>query len=497
MNSILVIDIGTTNCKAITFDTNLKAIHSIKKGYQTITDDCGKSEQNPNEVFNVVIQLIEQSLKGNSTIKAVSFSAAMHSLIAMSKEGKPLTNAILWSDIRATEQAEQLKGTEAGKRIYERTGTPIHPMSPLCKIMWLKQAMPEVFAKTEKFISIKEYIFYQLFNKYIIDESIASATGLFDVRNKNWCHEALQQAGITTDRLSQPVEATHSETNLIPFYQQLFSSHPNLSFIVGGNDGCLANLGSGVMKPGHASLTIGTSGAIRMTTNTFQTDSNQRTFTYLLTNDIYMTGGAINNGGITLEWLSKMITTDDTPKEPDAVLRLAEEAPAGSDKLLFLPYLLGERAPMWDANAKGVLFGLTQQHTKAHMARAAMEGICFAMRDVMVAIESTSGTIRTIYASGGFTQSSFWLQMMADVLGKTIVINNSADASSVGAAIIALYASGEIDDLFRTSDLFSVQQTFYPDESVHQTYTILFPLFQSLYQKLKDSFIELNKLPSK
>ena len=494
MDYILAIDIGTTNCKAIAFDTNGTPVHTLKNGYKTFSDDTGKSEQSPDEVFGVVIDLIKDSFAEKEDIKAVSFSAAMHSLIAVDEQGNPLTNAILWSDTRADKQAEKLKQSEAGKSIYQNTGVPIHPMSPLCKIIWLKEEHPDIYERTYKFISIKEYIFHKLFNKYIIDDSIASATGLYDIYKKKWCEEALQQAGITPERLSQPIDVMHRESILSPQYKERFGTKENIPFIAGGNDGCLANLGSGVLSSGDASLTIGTSGAIRMTTQQPQRDKEQRLFTYLLTKDIFVTGGAINNGGITLEWLSRILTNDATPKEPDELIQLAETAPAGSDKLLFLPYLLGERAPMWDANAKGVLFGLTQQHTKAHIARATMEGICFAMKDVMTAIEDVNGTIKTIYASGGFTHSSFWLQMMADVLDKTILVNNGADASSTGAAIIALYSLGYIKDFAEMGHSFTIQQTYVPNPDANQVYHSLFTIFQSLYPTLKNLFTAMSHI---
>lgn len=494
MDCILAIDIGTTNCKAVAFTVDGKNISSLQKGYETISDASGKSEQNPDDVFAVVWALIQESLAQNNAIVAVSFSAAMHSLIAIDAVCKPLTNAILWSDIRAGKQAEQLKNTDIGKLIYSSTGTPVHPMSPLCKIMWLKETMPDVFYQTKKFISLKEYIFFKLFGKYIIDDSIASAMGLFDIKKRVWCNQSLQVAGITEDALSFPVEVTHGEQNLLPEYAQQLAATKPLTFIVGGNDGCLANLGSGVINAGDASLTIGTSGAIRMTIDQPVTDAKQRTFTYLLTKDIFITGGAINNGGITLEWLSQIVTDDATPKQPDQVLQLAESSPAGANHLLFLPYLLGERAPMWDASAKGVLFGLTHQHTKADIARAAMEGICFSLRDVMQAMEEANGEIKTIYASGGFTQSPFWLQMMSDVLGKEIALNDSADASATGAAIIGLYALGYVKNLATAKGMFAVRQRFVPNAANHQTYTSLFTIFQSLYPALKEEFANISKL---
>ena len=490
MDCILAIDMGTTNCKAVVFDVVGNVISSQNKTYETISEAGGKSEQNPTEVLEAVTQLIQESTQKNNNIVAVCFSAAMHSLIAIDEKGKPLTNAILWSDIRAARQAEQLKSTEVGKLIYAKTGTPIHPMSPLCKIIWLKENMPEVFKQTRKFISLKEFVFAQFFGKYIIDYSIASATGLFDVKQKAWCSEALATAGITADALSTPVEVTHSETELLPQYKNWAKTNQPLQFVVGGNDGCLANLGSGVIEHGEASLTVGTSGAIRMTSHEFCVDEQERTFIYLLTKDIYIRGGAINNGGITLEWLSKIVMTEDIQE----LLQTAQTSSPGANRLLFLPYLLGERAPMWDATAKGVLFGLTHQHTKADIARATVEGICFALRDVLQAIEEVNGTITTIYASGGFTKSSFWLQTMSDVLGEEIKLNNSADASATGAAIIGLYALGYIKNLQESKMLFSVQQTFSPDASTRNTYDSLFRIFQSLYLQLKDEFVAINQV---
>lgn len=494
MDYILAIDIGTTNCKAVVFDAKGQVISALKNGYATFSDDDGKSEQKPDDVFNVVLELISESFKKNQTISAVSFSAAMHSLIAIDKQGKPLTNAIMWADTRSRQQAESLKATETGTIIYNKTGTPIHPMSPLCKIIWLREEMPDLFEMADKFVSIKEYIFYKLFNAYIIDYSIASATGLFDIKSLTWCEEALQAAGIQPRHLSLPVDVIHIETNLSSHYKYITGTQQTISFVVGGNDGCLANLGSGVISPGDASLTIGTSGAVRMTINKPKQDEAQRTFTYLLTKDIYITGGAINNGGVTLEWLSKTLMNDATPTHPDELLTIAETAPAGADNLLFLPYLLGERAPMWDAAAKGVLFGISQQHTKAHIARAAVEGICFALRDVMEAIEETNGVIKIIYASGGFTQSSFWLQTMANILGKEIRVNKGADASATGAAVIGMYALKKINQLPDAMHFFSIQKTFYPDETVHEMYNSLFLIFQSLYQKLKGAFAAISTL---
>ena len=494
MSYLLAIDIGTTHCKAITFDTSCKAVHSLKATYATISDEPGQSEQNPDEIVQQVTTLIAQSLQANTAIQGVCFSAAMHSIIAVDKEGKTLTNVIIWADTRSSQQAARLKNSNQGSIIYQKTGVPIHPMSPLCKLIWMKEKMPQVFNEAYKFISIKEYLFYKLFGKYIIDHSIASATGLFNIHDITWCSEALEAASITSDKLSMPVPVTHIEKELTATSKQLLAMNNDIAFITGGNDGCLANLGCGAINSGDAALTIGTSGAVRTTCTTKQLDSAQRLFSYLLTDDIVITGGAINNGGVVLEWFGKLMVGNDKSVNIDDLLQQAATAPAGAENLLFLPYILGERAPMWDADAKGVFFGLSSQHTQAHLARAVVEGICFAMRSVVAAIEDTSGSIHNLYASGGFMQSTFWLQLLADVLGKELSINNSADASAAGAAIIGFYALGIIDNLNASNQYFKTEKVYKPQENVQQHYDALFQIFQSLYPVLKDSFHDLSTL---
>lgn len=495
MRKILAIDIGTTHCKAITFDEKGEVVSSLKKTYETIADEQGKNEQKPDEIFEAVIGLLQESFDKISDIKGVSFSAAMHSLIAVDKNGKPLTNAITWADIRSKAYAEELKNSKQGDEIYYQTGTPVHPMSPLCKIIWIRNENPDVFNATFKFISIKEYIFYKLFGKFIIDYSIASATGLFDIRNKKWSDKAVAVAGITTEQLSKPVATTHSETELLPAYKTILKSKEEVAFIPGGNDGGLANIGCGAIQNGEVALTIGTSGAVRITTNQIKDDPGKRLFNYIITDDLFITGGAVNNGGIVLEWLAELFAKDDgAPTDFDGMLQLASEANAGAGNLIFLPYLLGERAPMWDANAKGVFFGLDNLHEKKHLARAVVEGICFAMNDILVALEETNGNIENIYASGGFIQSKFWLQVLTDIFGKRVIISNVADASATGAAIIGMKALGWIERLEDAKFILHKGETFEPNEELHEQYKKLFEIFHRLYVKLKDEFHALSNL---
>ncbi len=498
MKQIISLDVGTTHCKTITVAGNAEVTHIFKTDVASIQDKRGEHEQDAEMIFQSVLQLLKQSLEANANnnIVAVSFSAAMHSLLAVDETGKPLTNAMTWADTRSKLYAEKLLKDKSGNRIYEQTGTPIHPMSPLCKLMWMKNKLPDVFAKAFKFISIKEYIFFRLFGKYIVDYSIASATGLFDIYNLHWHNEALHIAGIDASKLSWPVPCTHAETIMHSGFQQKLNMENAIPFIVGGNDGCLANLGSGAILPGETALTIGTSGAVRMITATPKPDGQKRLFTYLLTDKIYVTGGPVNNGGIALQWFAENFLSagGNANEKIKSALQLAEQSQPGAEKLLFLPYLLGERAPVWDAGAKAVFFGIQSLHQRKHFARAVLEGICFALNDVLKALEETNGTCTKIFISGGFIESAFWVQLLADVLGNELIISYTTDASAMGAAFMAMYALNMINDLIETKNFRKEEKIFLPDKKNHALYKKLFPVYRALYPKMKEAFNKLNEL---
>ena len=349
MQYILGIDIGTTHCKAVVMAADGTLLHQAKAGYSTMQSLAGQSEQDAEIVFGSVLEVLQQSVVALRAHKlgAVCFSAAMHSVLAVDQSGGPLTNAFTWADTRSNAYALQLRQHADAQELYARTGTPIHPMSPLCKLVWMQKTMPGVFAGASKFISIKEYVFHKLTGKYLVDFSIASATGLFDIHQQKWDALALELAGITNEQLSTPVPISHTETNIQQSYLQLSGISPGIPFIIGGSDGCLANIGSGAILPGEAALTIGTSGAIRLTADKPRADTQQRLFNYILTDRLYITGGAISNGGAALQWFAENFLQHPFTGAADIdwFVQLAHRAPPGAGGLIFLPYLSGERAP--------------------------------------------------------------------------------------------------------------------------------------------------------
>lgn len=502
---LIGVDIGTTSTKSIAFDLKGNALNKFNIGYELYNSHPSWSEQDPEQIFRAVIDSIKQvvqenDIKGNELL-GVSFSSAMHSVIAVDKGGTPFTNCIIWADTRSSEYAEELKKNEIGQKIYMRTGTPIHPMSPLCKLCWIRDNAQDVFNKAYKFISIKEYVFLKLFNQYVIDYSIASATGMFDIHDLIWNKDSLDYIGISEDKLSKPVPPTYSIEGLNEVYADYMKIKKETTFVVGASDGCLANLGANAIKDGDAAVTIGTSGAIRVTSKTAKNDSARRIFSYILTEDHYVLGGAVNNGGIIYRWFRDNFSGVEIETarqlEIDAydILNLeASKINVGADGLIFLPYLLGERAPYWDANSKGVFFGINIKHKREHFLRAVLEGVMYGIYDVGQALEETTGKINTIYATGGFVRSELWVQMLADIFNKKVVVAESYESSCLGAAVIGLNALNIIDNIEDVKEMVPISKVFEPDEKNHKIYMKNFNIYKRLYGKLKEEFIELSNI---
>jgi gluconokinase len=490
MKYILGIDIGTSNTKAIAYSEKGNVLAHTNVANVFTSQEEGIHEIDPDILLKAAVQVIGATVKQveDAELAGISFSAAMHGIFAVDKNCTPLTNMITWADLRSKDYAIKLKGTDLGKRIYERTGTPIHPMSPLCKLMWMKDHLADVFQNAYKFISIKEYIFYRFFEEYVVDRSIASATGLFDIHDLDWNTEALQLADITANKLSAHVGALHIISGLKGAYPALLGIDGQTPFILGASDGCLAHLGSNALKSNDVSVTIGTSGAVRMMVDVPKNDSLQRIFNYLLTDHLFVSGGPVNNGGNVVQWfamnfLAKKITTgNDFNSFVDEAVKIAP----GCDGLIFLPYIYGERAPVWDADARGVFYGINGTHTQAHFMRAVLEGICFALYGILQTLEQIMGKAGKIYVSGGFIHSRKWVALLADVFGKQILVSGSEDASAAGAAIIGLKATGLINELSEVPDFFTVAETYEPNMENHKACQNNYSVYSALYDKLKD-----------
>ncbi|HRP30565.1 MAG TPA: gluconokinase [Agriterribacter sp.] len=496
MSIIIGADIGTSNIKVIAFKKDNEVLLSMKAPCPTLTPSYERMEQDPKLMLELINQLLKKVLVQlkDEEIAGICFSTAMHSIMAVDKNHLPLTNAILWGDTRSAPQCELLKKMGRNELLYPNIGVPLHPSLPLCKIIWLKENAPELFAGTYKFISLKEYFFFQWFGKYIIDHSIAGATGLQDIHHLRWNPTAIQTAGISENQLSQIVPVTHAETQLTAAYRDYFGIN-DIPFIVGSSDGCLANTGSGVIQPYEAALTIGTSGAVR-TTVTTPALREPALFCYPFAKNTYIKGGAVNNGGNVLNWFAECFLQQSIPTEKDYsnLVQQAHSVDAGANGLLFLPYIQGERAPVWNAAARGVFFGIHPLHRQAHFARAVLEGICYGLYDIFCLLNANSDPITTLYASGGFTQDERWVQLIADLFNKKVQVSNQEDASATGAALLGRYATGQSKSFSLSTTVMHSGKSLYPDKEKHQIYMRYFSVYRSLYSALEQEFPKLVSL---
>jgi len=495
----LGIDIGTTSTKAVLFNEKGSVLAIHHKEYPLHSPTPVIAEQDPDEIFRAVLEVISGVVsKANvlpDSIRLVAFSSAMHSVIAVDANGRPLTRCITWADSRAAGWSDRIKRDFNGLDIYRRTGTPIHPMSPLAKITWLRHDQPDIFQKAHKFIGIKEYVFYQFFGRYVVDYSIASATGLFNLKALSWDQEALAVAGIQPEQLSEPVPTTFSLSGLREDLAVQLGLSKDTPFVVGASDGVLSNLGVDAISPGVIAVTIGTSGAIRTVTSKPATDPKGRIFCYALTEDHWVIGGPVNNGGVVFRWARDELadgvvsTAKRLGKDPyDILSDMAARVRPGAEGLLFHPYLAGERAPLWNAHARGSFFGLGLHHKKEHLIRAVMEGVMLNLYMVTLTLQEIIGMPKQIKATGGFSRSELWRQMMADIFNQEVIIPESFESSCLGAVILGMYALGDIKDFSIVSDWVGFTHSHKPIKDNAAIYEDLIPIYIQIARTLEKEY---------
>lgn len=496
MECIITIELGTNAVRVLAFDIHGNVIASMKGSYPTFHVEPDYSEQDPEQIFITMLYVLKNLLNEkihpkNYKVVSICFSASMHSVLPIDKHGVPLGNAITWADNRGKKEAYELNCSALGKEIYDATGTPIHPMSPLIKITWLNRHDQEKFKKTYKFLSIKSYIIQQLTRGYFLDFSLASATGLLNIHNFSWESDALSYAGVTPDKLPELTPVFNSPGKLRREYQRSLGLSNDVKIIIGSSDGCLATLGGGVWEEGKAIITIEDSGAVRTVGKTVLRDSRQRFFNYLLTDKYYVSGGPTNNGGVIFEWFARQFGDFRSPFDIEFTLanlvQEAASAPLGSDGLLFLPYLLGERAPIWNANARGTYFGINIKHERQHFVRAVIEGILYEVYSIGKTLQEHRA-IESIAVNGSFASIPLCTQIIADLFDKPVSIGKNPDSIAQGAFLLSATDMGLFKDLDEAARSVSLPITFRPQKQNHAVYQKFFNVFETLSTKLHDEF---------
>ncbi|PPK85699.1 gluconate kinase (FGGY family) [Neolewinella xylanilytica] len=434
-NIYLGLDLGTTSAKVCAFDAAGKMVDERSGGYELHYPEAGAAVQDPHEIISVAEKLLTELLEAlPRTPAGMGISCPMHGVLLLDDQGDPIGPILTWADIRAQAVMDRFPKSLQDE-LRHRTGTPVHPMSPLVKLRWLADDRPAFLERATYLSDLKSYLVDRWTTAgKVIDEQLASATGLLNLAERDWDDEALRLAGNGQPLNLQLPTVVPARTRLEwrPEVAERLGV-ADLPLYIGGSDGCLANLGSGLLEPGKVSLTIGTSGAVRVTHRGLNAGVDHQLFNYLLFDDYSVLGGATNNGGKVMEWLYDLLKGHfDSIGD-----MIASAATAPDTDLRFSPYLNGERAPIWDALATAAFTHLRGNHKARDLARAVLVGVTDNIIEILRQVEAATCPVDIIYASGGFTRSPEWVALLARRSGCTVEIAHTPQASAYGAALVA------------------------------------------------------------
>ncbi|HLZ37194.1 MAG TPA: gluconokinase [Mycobacteriales bacterium] len=443
---VVGLDVGTTGVKAVAFGMGSPWRRMAIREYPLLQPALGWAVQDPDTVVAAAAAALAECVAatGDAEVVAVSVSTAMHGLIALDADLRPLTPLVTWADARAHNEARALRHSSVGAELHALTGAPVHPMTPLTKVMWFARHDRAIWAAARWWVGLKDYVLVWLTGRLVTELSSASGTGLLDMSTRAWHPAAVELCGVSVDRLPEIV-ATTAILSLAPATARQVDLPVGTPVVVGAADGPLGNLGTGAMTPGVAGLSLGTSGAVRMAVGTPYVDPGRTLFCYALTDSVWVVGGAISNGGVVVRWAGHALAPDvhgtGGAGADEAVLQLAAAVPGGSDGLVMVPYLLAERAPLWDPDLPGAYLGLRQEHTRAHLIRAAVEGVCLQMRILLDRLDEAE-PVSSVRVTGGVFRSPLWRQVMAAMLDRPLSVVGDAEGTALGAAALGLFALG-------------------------------------------------------
>ena len=486
MAKLIGLDLGTTNAKAVLLDEKGVILGTASSGYRLHSPHPGWAEQSPHEVWTAALQaltLLAREFQVND-VKGLCLSGAMHTLFPMDIEGQPLASSMSWADQRAAQQVETLAHQVDPLDIYQRTGCPVNAFYYPARLRWWLQNLTLPLQQV-RFLSIKDWVLMRLAGRYVTDFSLASSTGLLDIRARVWDVQALELAGVSPSQLPELVSPLCIVGGLMDEWARLTGLKPGLPVIAGASDGGLANLGSGAVAPGQMVITVGTSGAVRRVVAQPWLDSAARTWCYVLLENKWFVGGAINSAGLAVQWVREKFYPDFPPDQGyRRLMQDAGEVKPGSEGLVFLPYFAGERSPHWNPALRASLLGLSLEHNRSHVARAVLEGVAYCLLDVWQVLTQADTTIPGLRLTGGITQSPTWMQIVADVIGVPVLPVEMADASAVGAGIIGAYALGLIGSLESYGSTLDNQVCMAPDLGAHRVYQAYHQHYHELFLRV-------------
>ncbi len=500
------LDIGTTGAKGLLVDHSGKIVASATDEYPMLTPKPLWSEQDP-EAWWLATQRIFQSLFRHSGVKAeevvgVGLTGQMHGLVLLDDGGKVLRRCIMWNDQRTAAQCADITERVGWKELMDITGNPVLPGFTAPKLLWVRENEPEIYRRIAHVLLPKDYIRYKLTGEFASDVSDASGTALFDVGHRRWSGEVLDALEIRDEWMPETHESPEISGRVSAGAAAQTGCCAGTPVSGGAGDQAAGAVGTGIVEPGAVSVTIGTSGVIFAHTEKLLVESGGRlhAFCHAVPGAWHVMGVTLAAGG-SLRWFRDTLGGEERALaqsrgvDPyEILMEKAGEAPPGSEGLIFLPYLSGERTPYPDPNAKGSFIGLTVRHTKAHMARSVLEGVAYSLRDCLELMKGIGLRIGQVRIAGGGARSALWRQILADVFNAELTSVASSDAAPFGAALLAAVGAGVFPDIYSacTTTIHIVGRTT-PDVRQVDAYNRLYGIFDELYPKLKSTFEEISE----
>lgn len=507
MNYLIGIDLGTSGTKTVLFDQDGNVAGSAMVEYPLYQPQNGWAEQDPADWWNAaaatIRRVMDESGVAPEAVKGVGLSGQMHGLVMLDEAGEPLRKSIIWCDGRTSRECAEITERVGRQRLIEITANPALTGFTAGKILWVRRNEPELYEKCRHILLPKDYIRYKLTGIFATEVSDASGMNLLDVPNRCWSDEILDKLGIDKSLLAKMYESCEVTGQVTAEAAAITGLSAGTPVVGGAGDNAAAAVGTGVVETGKAFTTIGTSGVVFAHSDNVTIDPEGRVHTFCAAvPGAWTVMSCTLAAGLSLKWLRDNFFTEEMQTAAgmgvDPYYLMDQQAgriPVGANRLLFLPYLMGERSPLLDENSRGVFFGLSAIHTKYDLLRAVMEGVTYSQRQCLDVLRGMGVVSTEMLACGGGGSSPLWRQMLADVYGCPVKTVVSKEGPALGAAILAGVGAGlypSVQDachaMIRTNP---AQQ---PDPEASARYEPFYQLYRSLYPALRESFHTLAAL---
>ncbi|MCL2231900.1 MAG: xylulokinase [Treponema sp.] len=502
---ILAHDLGTSGNKATLFSLDGELGASVLYEYPVSYPHDGWVEQDPEDFWKAVClsgrQLLEKANVTPADVAAVCFSGQMMGCLIVDSEGRALRPIIIWADTRAARQAEEMEqklGMEYG---YRTTGHRISASYSAAKLLWVRGNESDIYKRTHKMLNAKDYIIHRLTGAFVTDYSDASSTNLFNLDKKDWDERTIRELGIPRSMLPDPHPSSDCAGGIHAAAAAETGLLEGTPVIIGGGDGSCACVGAGVVSEGNAYNVLGSSSWISLASKTPVYDPDMRTFTWVhLDPELYTPCGTMQAAGYSYNWYKNTLCLDEiaqgkqSGENPYKLIDAGVNGtPPGSGGLLYLPYLLGERSPRWDHDARGALVGLSVSSGKGHISRAVLEGVAFNLKIILDILEGgVPGGINEIILIGGGAKGDVWMQILADIWQKPLAVPLfREEATSLGAAVCGGIGIGAFKDYSVINRFNKIEKTVMPNAALAEQYRALFAIFDKSYESLKGIYKEL------